>query len=176
MAKPAVGALTNSSLIMLRQAISMDHPCFRCFLLDPTRCKKHTNCFITIHLYLLSNEEIIHFYIHVYEMMKEEVFDVCVIRGGVHSPYSLDGSTITPSQQERVLKHFKNSTHMQKVCVIDGDSAWLESWQRYFASLSIQHLRPARHPTSFFSPRGPWPKSILTSMWSGLICERPTNA
>jgi hypothetical protein len=78
-------------------------------------------------------------------------------------------STGTPSQQERVLRHFKNSTHKQKVCIIDGDSTWLESWPRTFARLSIQHLRspalahPDPHALLSYAIRNNWEDELLES-------------
>lgn len=93
-------------------------------------------------------------------MKEDEVYDVCIIGGGpaglatlsgVHSPYSLDGSTMTPSQQERALKELRKGSTKQKVCVVDTGSAWLETWQKNFDNLSIQYLRSPvlAHPDLF---------------------------
>eukprot|EP00980_Cylindrotheca_fusiformis_P002579 scaffold609_cov130-Cylindrotheca_fusiformis.AAC.15 len=102
----------------------------------------------------------------------EEIFDVCIIGGGpaglatlsgIHSRFTIDGSTMTPVQQERVWKNIRSSNSgrngttaatskkQHKVCVVDSGSFWLEQWQKNFASLSIQHLRSPvlAHPDLF---------------------------
>ena len=91
----------------------------------------------------------------------EEKFDVCIVGAGpaglaslsaLHSPYSLDGSTLTESQKERALKTLKNQKQ-RKVCVVDSGENWLQAWQSNFARLGIEYLRsPALAHPDLFDP------------------------
>ncbi|KAL7566324.1 hypothetical protein ACA910_013647 [Epithemia clementina (nom. ined.)] len=87
------------------------------------------------------------------------VFDVCIVGAGpaglatlsaLHSPYSLEGGTMTESQKERALKYLK-LLPKKSICVVDQAAGWMESWQTNFDTLSIEYLRsPAlAHPDMF---------------------------
>jgi L-lysine 6-monooxygenase (NADPH-requiring) len=91
---------------------------------------------------------------------ESQMYDVCIIGAGpsglatlsaLHSPYSLEGGTMTESQKERALKSLKQHSPKKRICVVDGAARWLDSWQTNFERLSIQYLRsPAlAHPDMF---------------------------
>mmetsp|Transcript_5254 Transcript_5254/g.9321 ORF Transcript_5254/g.9321 Transcript_5254/m.9321 type:complete len:311 (+) Transcript_5254:31-963(+) len=91
-----------------------------------------------------------------------KVYDVCIVGGGpaalstlsaIHSPYSLDGTTMTPAQQECVWRNIRKSPKKLSVCVIDSNTFWLESWNSNFKILGITHLRsPALAHPDLFDP------------------------
>lgn len=95
------------------------------------------------------------------QSLEETVFDVCIVGGGpgglatlsaIHTPYSLDGSTMTESQKERALNSLKQQKQARrKVCVVDSGTGWLEDWKKNFETLSIEYLRSPSlaHPDLF---------------------------
>lgn len=98
----------------------------------------------------------------------ERVFDVCIIGAGpaglatlsaLHSPYSIDNSTMSIIQQERALKTLRRQQRQgrqvpkKRICVVDRSNSWLDAWQNNFDRLSIEYLRsPALAHPDLFDP------------------------
>lgn len=87
------------------------------------------------------------------------LYDVCIVGAGpaglatlsaLQSPYSIDYTVMSETQMQRASRCIRHSRKIQ-VCVVDSHSTWMESWQRNFDTLGIQHLRSPvlAHPNLF---------------------------